>query len=94
MRSDSRFPATNTAPGTSRSLPESPQEGLCLLKHLKGVLVEFPLPGGEPAPTKLWVTAKPAEAAEPSDALSRGSRRPEEFVSYLFRLREDIYFNQ
>ena len=89
VRSEGRFPATNTAPGTSwgARLPESPQEGLCLLKHLKGVLVEFPLQGGaregESAPTKLWVTTKPAEAAEPSDALSRGSR-PSQRVCVLF----------
>ena len=89
MRSEGRFPATNNAPGTSwgARLPESPQEGLCLLKHLKGVLVEFPFQGGawegEPAPTKLWVTTKPAEAAEPSDALSRGSR-PSQRVCVLF----------
>lgn len=89
MRSEGRFPATNTALGTSwgARLPESPQEGLCLLKHLKGVLVEFPLQGGaregESAPTKLWVTTKPAEAAEPSDALSRGSR-PSQRVCVLF----------
>lgn len=34
-------------------------------------------------PLKLWVTTKPAEAAEPSDALSRGSR-PSQRVCVLF----------
>lgn len=46
------------------------------IETFKRCLGGIPIPrrslgGREPAPTKLWVTTKPAEAAEPSDALSR-----------------------
>lgn len=70
-----------------------------MLRHLKGVLLESTLQGGavkgELAQAKLWVTTKPTKAA----GASRRSRAeeavcPKEFVSYLFRQRKGIHFNQ